>query len=144
MDLDDVVPSEKLVRMSIPPGDTNSETSFGKLRGWLQTCVSSHPLCASKDSSRLPTRVLEINPKGEDLRVRLFVPQSIVHAPYVCLSHCWGHVRPTCLTTHATLERNMKAITPETMPKTFRDSISVTHRLGFKYLWIDSMQVVPS
>jgi len=63
-------------------------------------------------------------------------------AQYACLSHCWGDYRPDCITTEATLERNMKEIPWPTLSKTFQDAVTVTRALGIRYLWIDSICII--
>jgi hypothetical protein len=54
---------------------------------------------------------------------------SAANHPYVALSYVWSQVSspsssdPECL--------------PKDLPRTVEDSIVVTRRLGFRYLWID-------
>lgn len=61
--------------------------------------------------------------------------------PYVTLSHCWGK-----LTIVRLLKDNIAAfrddIPLEDLSKTFRQAISMTSILGFKYVWIDSLCII--
>lgn len=59
---------------------------------------------------------------------------------YVTLSHCWGNVQPICLTkeTEETLRAGIKS---QNLPKTFRDAVVICLRLGFRYIWIDSLSI---
>ncbi len=123
--------------LTIPPGDTGSSTTFKTLRNWINMCDSFHPQCRVVNPT-LPTRVLEIQQNGESFTMKLHVSTDDC-GPYVCLSHCWGNVRPSCLTTRLSLKQNMQDIPWELLPKTFQHAAIITHRLGLKYLWIDSM-----
>ncbi len=62
-------------------------------------------------------------------------------AQYTALSHCWGALKPLT-TTGSSLEQRKQGIEWSSLPKTFRDAIHVTHSLGIKYLWIDSLCIV--
>ncbi len=60
---------------------------------------------------------------------------------YVALSHCWGKAETLVLKKH--LLRTMTCgIDWLQLPKTFQDAILVTWRLGFHYLWIDSLCII--
>ena len=62
-------------------------------------------------------------------------------AVYLTLSHCWGGYHVISL-----FERNQHAfqdnIPWNDLPKTFQDAILVARRLGFSYLWIDSLCII--
>lgn len=58
--------------------------------------------------------------------------------PYVTLSHCWGKEKPI-LFTQASKTRLREGIEIKELPKTFREAIKVLRKLGFRYLWIDSL-----
>jgi hypothetical protein len=61
---------------------------------------------------------------------------------YLCLSHCWGQLRPDCITTRETYQRNKTEIPWSSLPQTFRDAISITKLLGKDLLWIDSICII--
>jgi len=46
------------------------------------------------------------------------------------------------LTTQASLQQNLQSIQVAELPKTLRDAVTVSVRLGFRYLWIDSLCIV--
>lgn len=104
---------------------------------WISTCSSSHKNCSSGAPSPLPKRVINISIPCP----RLHKTQNEL-AQYACLSHCWGTSRPTCATTSQTLESNRRCIEWESMPRTFRDSIHFTRRLGIRFIWIDSICII--
>jgi hypothetical protein len=64
-----------------------------------------------------------------------------VRARYACLSYCWGSTQ-TLKTTTQTLEAHKSQIIWEDLPKTFKDAINYTLRLGINYLWVDSLCII--
>jgi len=60
---------------------------------------------------------------------------------YTCLSHCWGTAQ-FIQTTVDTLAQFKDTIAWDDLPKTFQDAIDVTHQLGIKYIWIDSLCIL--
>ena len=60
---------------------------------------------------------------------------------YVALSHCWGKTKSLVLKKHM-LRTMTCGIDWSLLPKTFQDAILVTWRLGFRYLWIDSLCII--
>lgn len=57
------------------------------------------------------------------------------------LGHCWGKQCVPQL-TRVFLAVSEHEIAFSKLSKTFRDAIVVTHRLGIKYLWIDSLCII--
>ena len=106
---------------------------------WLEECISpTHTGCQGSIETRLPTRVIDLGVEGE--HPRLLVTNG-TRGKYVTLSHCWGKVSPL-VTTQSTLKKRIAGISVAELPKTFQDAILVTHGLGFRYLWIDSLCIV--
>lgn len=60
---------------------------------------------------------------------------------YVALSHCWGKTKAPILKIHM-LRTMTLGIDWQRLSKTFQDAIIVTRRLGFRYLWIDSLCII--
>jgi hypothetical protein len=124
--------------------NTGSLTALYFLREQYITCQTNHASCKSARGQRSekisPIRLLEVGPNSDSL-VHLRTTRDFrEEMPYLCLSHCWGKNRPYTLTrsTHSVLE---KGIAVSTLPRTFQDAVHVTRRLGFPYIWIDSLQV---
>ncbi|KAG4290188.1 hypothetical protein FPRO06_02074 [Fusarium proliferatum] len=91
---------------------------FDMLGNWLRQCQADHRECRHDSTTHIPTR--------------------LVDAPYLTLSHCWGrNVNIFRRTTGGNLE-----IPSKNLPRTFRDAITVTRKLGFTYLWIDSLCII--
>jgi hypothetical protein len=59
----------------------------------------------------------------------------------VCLSHSWGGQQPLKTTTHS-LQDFKRNIPWDSLPKLFKDAVAYTKRLGFRYLWIDSLCII--
>jgi hypothetical protein len=60
---------------------------------------------------------------------------------YSTLSHCWGFFH--LLKTTTTILADMKLSIPwDLLSKTFKDAIIITHELGLRYIWIDSLCII--
>ncbi|KAK3360651.1 heterokaryon incompatibility protein-domain-containing protein [Lasiosphaeria hispida] len=63
--------------------------------------------------------------------------------PYLALSHCWGTDNTLRCTTTRTSEAERRNHIPwDRLPKTYQDAILVTRKLGFRYIWIDSLCII--
>ncbi|KAI9742117.1 MAG: hypothetical protein M1834_000507 [Cirrosporium novae-zelandiae] len=60
---------------------------------------------------------------------------------YITLSYCWGKDQPLC-TLKANVKEHMTGILLHKMPKTLREAVLVTRKLGLRYLWIDALCIV--
>src|SRR6266536_3960900 len=120
-------------------GDTSSSPPSRKeaLR-WLENCTQNHRLCSGATPSFIPTRLLDIGPKGSSI-IRLCSTHSKNQfQPYATLSYCWGstnHLKLTSLTSEAFTQ----GIEVQKMPQTSRDAVSIIADLGLQFLWIDSL-----
>jgi hypothetical protein len=67
-----------------------------------------------------------------------------VSGQYVALSYCWGKVSrtPSLETTKSTIDGFKKGLPPERMPKTIKDAMQITKRMGFRYLWVDRLCII--
>lgn len=115
--------------------DPISNYSIMLMKHWINECANNHPECSQEQQS-LPTRVLDLH----DVKVRL-VDGEGQKAQYVALSHCWGR-SPVFTTTKSTLSARKAGFGIEELPQTFRDAIVLTRKLGFRYLWIDSLCII--
>lgn len=57
---------------------------------------------------------------------------------YAALSYCWGKGNSFTLTTK-NLSQLKTGVKPCSLPKTLRDAVQITQRLGLRYLWIDAL-----
>lgn len=117
------------------PTNPLDDSCFDLIRLWVSQCTE-HVGCSETTSVRLPKRVIEIsaNP-SESPRLRITNGES---GQYVILSHCWGS-KGLAKLKDSLITEYQEAIAPEVLPRSFRDAIDITRRLGFRYLWIDAL-----
>jgi hypothetical protein len=73
----------------------------------------------------------------------LLVEIADSNGKYVALSYCWGNVSDSLMElTTSTIEGFKKEIPLDNMPKTIKDAMAVTKRLGFRYLWVDRLCIL--
>ncbi|CAK7228610.1 hypothetical protein SBRCBS47491_006963 [Sporothrix bragantina] len=125
------------------PGKTidshsDKQIVFKKLAAFLNTCDKNHQCAAAV--SVLPTRVLDLAGSRETGMIRL-VDGNGDRGKYVALSHCWGSSQPM-KTTASTLQQHKQGIRLASLPKTFRDAVTICTELGVSYLWIDSLCII--
>jgi hypothetical protein len=107
-------------------------------------CSAEHGShCAPMPEARLPSRLLYID-QG---MVRLLdltrnSRGSQESMAYIALSHCWGNEASNIRTTSANIEDMLDGISIADLPLTFRDAITVTLRLGYHLIWIDSLCII--
>jgi hypothetical protein len=93
--------------------------------------------CPAKGDSTVPTRVIDVGRADGSCEIKLQVTNR-QRGAWVALSHCWG-ISAQYTTTTANLGDHRKAIRFEGLPRTFQDAITVTRKLGYEFLWIDSL-----
>jgi len=120
--------------------DPSSDPSLSYETRWRERCCSEHITCPSEVDHPLPTRVLDLTPDSGSQNPALFISEGRL-GRWVALSHCWGGEQPMKTTT-GTLEARQAGIQLEELPQTFVDAVTITKRLGFRYLWIDSLCII--
>lgn len=112
---------------------------------WIKRCDSEHGQeCTSRSRGFVPSRLLDLS--GGVIRLleseEIAMQATTGSAPiYVALSHCWGR-EPTFVTTLSNVADLKLGLADSDLPKTFRDAIMVTRRLGQRFLWIDSLCII--
>ncbi|KAH7092099.1 heterokaryon incompatibility protein-domain-containing protein [Paraphoma chrysanthemicola] len=126
---------------ALPTSSGFEDVDFQLLQRWLQNCLRNHATCASLGvQANLPTRVLDVG--SSDGKAEPYLLQAGgSNGRYIALSHCWGGKVPLTTTT-ATLSERTRCIPLQSLPKTFREAVAVTRKLGVKYLWIDSLCIL--
>ena len=90
--------------------------------------------------NELPSLLVDVGPHSDGADCKLRETRG-KKGHYLTLSHCWG-ITKMFRTTTATLEARKSAISLEELSQTFRDAVLITRRLGFRYLWIDSLCII--
>lgn len=110
----------------------------------MDTCEKEHETCLKHHGSvqDLPTRLLKIEKRdGEEIGMRL-VDKSDIEGIYACLSYCWGSNPQLSMTTTANRNEYRHSVPWQELPPTIRDAIKLCHKLGFEYIWVDSLCIV--
>jgi Heterokaryon incompatibility protein (HET) len=118
--------------------DPISKDCLERVKQMIQLCDQRHPQCHPSVSTSLPLRVIDVGASCSDPRLHISQGEA---ADYIALSHCWGSDQ-NLTTERATLPERLRGIDWDTLPKTFRDAISITRMLGVKYIWIDSLCII--
>lgn len=76
--------------------------------------------------------------------VRLWQTDGYDLGYWIALSYCWGQDPDTMplRTTTLNIADHCKGIAIVNLPKTFRDAVTVTRKLGYRFLWIDSICII--
>jgi hypothetical protein len=121
---------------------------IAQAKAWLDICSRQHACLRSrhswlleKNGSALPTRLIDI---GTHLPLEPLLRSTIDIDPgskYLTLSHCWGNYVPKrLLSTNITAMKQSIAFAE--LSQTFQDAMTVTYRLGLRYIWIDSLCII--
>jgi hypothetical protein len=111
---------------------------------WLDECkkhleCSEYSNLSAVHKSDFPSHLIDVNPKEGPIRL----VQSKIKGTckkYLTLSHRWKD--NTVKTTQQSLCEHQKSLPLEELSQCFRDAISITKRLGFRYIWIDALCIV--
>ena len=139
------------MRLRTPVGtSTNDGACIGLFADALAKCASS---CVSRGSASgrgwIPNRLLDVDvqdPGWDASRVRLVEKQEmggIEAMPYLTLSHRWGAASMLKLMKSTLDEFKDAGIEVGKLPRRLSDAVSLTRRLNFRYLWVDSLWSVP-
>jgi len=133
-------PLSSYCRYRLIESDCRSQACFEPASGWLRSCLQNHDTFCADHTSPLPTRVLNVGSINGIVEPYLMVTEGRL-GKWVALSHCWGTGTPFTTTT-ANLSERQRSIPFGHFPATFQDAIIICRRLGFEYLWIDSLCIL--
>ena len=113
---------------------TGSNCAFHLARSWPKTCSEEHELCkkSSKGLSNLPTRLIDVGDSTGTELPFLYISKPGERGQYVTVSHSWGS-KKQCTTVESNLDARQNCIPLSEMSQTFRDAITITHKLGCRY-----------
>jgi len=137
---DDAGPPSITLRRSF---DRASECGMRLAKQWLSTCQEQHIFCPKLSDPVLPDRIIEILPgKGseQDLTARLTCGNGAL-GQYAALSYVWGGPQ-TVVTTTQNIQSHYLILPFSRLGTTIQDAIRVTHGLGLRYLWVDSLCIM--
>ncbi|KAH8710106.1 heterokaryon incompatibility protein-domain-containing protein, partial [Phaeosphaeriaceae sp. PMI808] len=122
--------------------DTCDDQCIQVINTWISACSSSHSTCSPghQRTTPLPRRVVDVGSEETNEAPRLFESNGELNY-YISLSHCWGRGQHF-VTETANLRERCTAICWASLPKTFQDAITITRKLGIRYLWIDSLCIL--
>ena len=113
------------------------ESTLKRIADWVTAC-GYHEGCKNTDTS-FPTRLLDLGGPGPDTIVKVAEPEKDAKGAYTALSYCWGASSNRFTTANSLLDATKNGIALASLPKTFRDAIALTRRLGVRYIWIDGL-----
>lgn len=124
--------------------NTGSLETLVIAKSWLEECLDNHSgVCIPhhRELPRIvPTRLIEIDGSAASLSL------SKAHNPnvqYLILSYCWGKEQPDELKLQKTNEASFHQSIPfGDLPRTVADTVVVTWKLGYRYLWVDRLCIV--
>ncbi|KAF2251986.1 HET-domain-containing protein, partial [Trematosphaeria pertusa] len=106
----------------------------------MSDCMANHEECEEPIRTQLPKRIIDLGQNHDNNEMKL-VETSRSTSTYAALSHCWGKHCPLSTTTSSLSLRKQK-LEWISLPSTFKDAVTVTRRLGLRYLWIDSLCII--
>ncbi|KAM0430089.1 hypothetical protein ACHAPT_006095 [Fusarium lateritium] len=123
------------------PTATDSDASFAFALAALKECLDNHSLCDNSTDGFLPSRLVQI--QESSVRVVETHGMNPAQTKYLALSHCWGPPETiTAQLNDETYQEYMKEIPAASLPKTFHDAMVITRKLGYQYIWIDSLCII--
>ncbi|KAF4633101.1 hypothetical protein G7Y89_g5025 [Cudoniella acicularis] len=123
---------------------TNLDSTFELGKRWLNRCLADHEFCRELRTRerRLPTRLIEIGMRQNSITASLRLSEELAKdVIYMTLSHCWGTI-PTLTLTAKSYVVLRSGLHLGLLPKTFRDAMIISYRLGCNYVWIDSLCII--
>ena len=113
---------------------------------WIRECKEKHSACVTPESpaSSRPARFIDISGLNSGKSIRLISTQVISQdekIAYVALTHCWGGVVPL-RTMRDNLNAHMEEIPYQSLPRTFKNVITIAQAMKVLYVWIDSICIV--
>ncbi|KAJ0119798.1 hypothetical protein J7T55_014002 [Diaporthe amygdali] len=86
----------------------------------------------------LPTRVIDVG--SESVPPRLYITNEEL-VPYVALSYCWGTDQNIRLLS-SNIAEYTDCLPLDTLPQTMRDAVTITRKMGLRFLWIDALCIL--
>ncbi|KAI0137441.1 hypothetical protein BJ170DRAFT_61581 [Xylariales sp. AK1849] len=112
------------------------------VREWLKTCHTEHPICSSKNSRSIPTRLVDVGDAQNHSLPRLVEGKKLGITDndrrFVFLSWSWGGpIEGDLLTRMENVQTRLQDGIAVPLPPIMQDVISLCHQLGIRYLVVD-------
>jgi len=134
---------------------TGSQEAIDQASAWLKDCCANHDCSAPRQpeqASWAPTRLIDVGDgveKTADRRPRLVFSSSLQHQAgststpisWLTLSYCWGKTNH-CRLLQSNIAQFLTELPLGELPQTLYDALETTHRLGYRYIWIDSLCII--
>ncbi|PMD32320.1 HET-domain-containing protein [Hyaloscypha variabilis F] len=135
-------PAAELVKQRPQYPYITSQITFRFVQESLREC-DSHPECLFKshsfsDPGPGPYRLIDVG-SSKDGNIHITTAKDDMR--YVALSYCWGNDDSMKL-TRALLKDWKEVIQFSLLPKTLKDAVICTRRLGIRYLWVDRLCII--
>ncbi|KUJ23878.1 HET-domain-containing protein [Mollisia scopiformis] len=148
-----------LLQYRIPAQQTDSKDNYDLVKSWVKNCTDYHQKCNHPSSvkARLPSRLVDVDGDGKKHNIKLVETfegsassATSASQSYIALSYCWGttsskgdfEAGEKYRTTFQNIERRKAGFSELDLPPTIRDAVTITRRLGFKYLWADALCIL--
>ncbi|KAF2663042.1 HET-domain-containing protein [Lophiostoma macrostomum CBS 122681] len=123
---------------------------FDFLQMHLRDCQQNHTYCRTKNPYQWkPTRLLDVgHPELGKENVLVVETASwsaeerLTASGYITLSHMWGKERFFTLLTSNLEDVTTSGIDITLLRRSFQDAIHATRKLGYRYIWIDSLCII--
>jgi Heterokaryon incompatibility protein (HET) len=120
---------------------TASNGNFAVAKQWITTCLNNHTSCFNTGRVlAYPSRLIHVGLDGEDPCLHEITSDE-QKFDYLTLSHCWGGQGLLSLTS-ASLPDFKHGIPFSSLSKNFQDAVGIVRKLGYTYLWIDSLCII--
>lgn len=126
------------------PKNTASQESFYRARQWLRKCIQEHEpasTCSSSFPVERPARLLEVRYE-EGLKYVRVVPTDLEMPAFAALSYCWGSKSAVWRTNTQNYARRQSWFPVAQLAQTLQDACCITHELGLRHVWIDSICIL--
>ncbi|KAH8683071.1 HET domain protein [Tricladium varicosporioides] len=124
--------SPEIGPIRVIPADPRDERCFEQLRSWISEC-SEHENCSTSTPVSLPKCIIEV-PEDPNIKPKLILSGD-KKGSYLALAYFAGDEETSAM-SRPMLGDDIDA---QVLPRTFADAIEITHRLGFRYLFISSL-----
>ncbi|KAF2813545.1 HET-domain-containing protein [Mytilinidion resinicola] len=152
-------PATALLQYRPPAEQADWKESYDLIKSWTENCTNNHQQCRPSSSlkARLPSRLIDVDCDGRKHIIKLVEMSdgsvsgsTSTSQSYVALSYCWGAAPSASAsgastkyqTTFENLEQRRAGFSELDLPPTIRDGVTITRRLGIKYLWVDALCIL--